>query len=224
MKTVAVILAASEERSMGHPTALMEHEPGGGKTFLQSLASTFSKAGCSVLGVVGDAAEEVKEQHPTLELVESSSWRERAGAPLRAGLQAALEEGAEVVLVHPVDMPAVRASTIKSLVNKLEDGEALRPVFESAPGFPVVLGRQAVERLLQADESKAAETLLASMPVRNLPVKDPGVVVRIRGADLYERLFGSAPKLAPPPKRRMRRTPMSEPELEAEQQAAGGEN
>ena len=57
---------------MGHPKALIEHE--GGRSFLQSLASTFGKAGCAVLGVVGKDSEAVREQHPTLMLVESSFY------------------------------------------------------------------------------------------------------------------------------------------------------
>jgi molybdenum cofactor cytidylyltransferase len=217
VKTVAVILAASEERSMGHPTALLHHE--GGKSFLQSLASTFGKAGCASLGVVGDAGEQVREQHPALALVEAAGWREKPGAALRAGVRAALEEGADVVLLHPVDMPAVRPGTLKSLLGKVEGADALRPTFESAPGFPVLLSRAAAERLLNADEAKSPEATLAGVPAKSVAVKDPGVVVRIRSADLYTRLFDRAPELAPPPKRRGRRGAASEGDA-GEQSAA----
>jgi len=201
MKAVAVILAAGEARTMGFPKALIEHE--GGKSFLQSLASTFGKAGCAVLAVVGKDAEAVRAQHPALELVESTRWEAGVVASVKAGLAAALELGAEAILLHPVDMPAVRASTLKSLVSKLEDADAVRPEFENAPGFPVVLSRAGAEKLLAAaSDSGNLDAAVKPLTLKRLPVKDPGVIVNINTPETYERLFGSAPKLAPPPKRR----------------------
>ena len=203
MKAVAIILAAGEARRMAHPKALIEHE--GGKSFLQSLASTFGKAGCSVLGVVGKDSEAVREQHPGLDLVEAERWQEGPLASVKAGLEAALEVGAEVVLLHPVDMPALRASTLKSLLKMIgEADDVLRPEFEGAPGWPLVLSRGAVERLRTA-EGAQVEPALSSLKTRRVPVKDPGVVVNINTPETYERLFGMAPRLAPPPKRRGKR-------------------
>ncbi|WP_164012647.1 nucleotidyltransferase family protein [Pyxidicoccus trucidator] len=204
MKAVAIILAAGEARRMAHPKALIEHE--GGKSFLQSLASTFGKAGCSVIGVVGKDSEAVREQHPGLELVEAERWQEGPLASVKAGLDAALESGAEVVLLQPVDMPALRASTLKSLLKMMSEGdEFLRPEFEGAPGWPLVLSRGAAERL-RASEGLLLEPALAVLKLRRAPVKDPGVVVNINTPETYERLFGMAPRLAPPPKRRGKRT------------------
>ncbi|HZI14425.1 MAG TPA: NTP transferase domain-containing protein [Myxococcus sp.] len=203
MKAVAIILAAGEARRMAHSKALIEHE--GGKSFLQSLASTFGKAGCMVMGVLGKDAEAVREQHPGLELVEAERWQEGTLAPVKVGLDAALEAGADLVLLHPVDMPALRASTLKSLLKLMGDSdEVLRPEFEGAPGWPLVLSRGAVDRLRAATGTQL-EAALGSMRVRRVAVKDPGVVVNINTPETYERLFGTAPKLAPPPKRRGKR-------------------
>ena len=202
MNAVAVILAAGEAKRMGHPKALIEHE--GGRSFLQSLASTFGKAGCSVMGVVGKDADAVRAQHPALHLVDAEAWQEGPLASLRTGLRAALEEGADVVLVHPVDMPTLRATTLKSLLKSTPDGTGLRPEFEGAPGFPLILSRQGAEQLLAA-QGATLEPALQALALKRVTVKDPGVVVNINSPDIYERLFGSAPKLAPPPKRRTRK-------------------
>jgi molybdenum cofactor cytidylyltransferase len=202
MKAVAIILAAGEARRMGYPKALIEHE--GGKSFLQSLASTFGKAGCAVIGIIGKDADAVREQHPAVHLVENERWQEGQLGSVKSGLEVAFEEGADAVLIHPVDMPALRASTLKSLVKALGDTvEGLRPEFEGAPGYPIVLSRTAAERL--RDESSAEmqlEVALRGVQLRRIPVKDPGVVVNINTPETYERLFGSAPRLAPPPRRR----------------------
>jgi molybdenum cofactor cytidylyltransferase len=207
MKAVAIILAAGEARRMTYPKALIEHE--GGRSFLQSLASTFGKAGCAVLGVIGKEGEAVREQHPTLHLVESPRWQDGLMSSVQAGVQAALEEEAEVVLLHPVDMPAVRASTLKTLLKAMgESDEGLRPEFEGAPGYPLVLSRVAAERLVSGGVTQL-DAALQGLKLRRVPVKDPGVVVNINTPETYERLFGMAPRLAPPPKRRAKKSAAS---------------
>jgi molybdenum cofactor cytidylyltransferase len=204
MKAVAIILAAGEARRMAHPKALIEHE--GGRSFLQSLASTFGKAGCAVMGIIGKEAEAVREQHPSLMLVDSPRWQDSPMSSIKAGLAAALEEGADMVLLHPVDMPAVRASTLKSLLKAMgESDEGLRPEFEGVPGFPVVLSREVAERLMDSSAMQL-DAALQSVKLRKVAVKDPGVLVNINTPETYERLFGMQPKLAPPPKRRGKKT------------------
>jgi molybdenum cofactor cytidylyltransferase len=203
MKAVAIILAAGEARRMAHPKALIEHE--GGRSFLQSLASTFGKAGCAVLGVIGKDGEAVRDQHPNLMLVESPRWQDGPMSSIKAGMTAALEEGADVVLLHPVDMPAVRASTLKSLLKAMGDSdEGLRPEFEGAPGYPVVLSRAVAERLLETGAT-LLDAALQGVKLRRVSVKDPGVLVNINTPETYERLFGTPPRLAPPPKRRAKK-------------------
>ncbi|MFB1484250.1 NTP transferase domain-containing protein [Corallococcus sp. RDP092CA] len=204
MKAVAIILAAGKPRRMPHPKALIEHE--GNKSFLQSLASTFGKAGCGVLGVVGFEEDKVREQHPSLELVTSRDWEKSLMASVKAGLEAAMAEDADVVLLHPVDMPALRVTTIKALLKDREvrNDEAVRPKYDIAMGWPVVLSRDAARKLLDAQGDDLDAALNALKP-RPLEVKDPGVIVNINGPDVYGRVFSMEPKLAPPPKRRVKR-------------------
>lgn len=222
MKAVAIILASGEARRMGYPKALIEHEAG--KSFLQSLASTFGKAGCKVLGVIGKDAEAVREQHPALVLVESERWQEGQMYSVRAGLEAALAEEADVVLVHPVDMPALRASTLKSLLQGLREGEeGLRPEFEGAPGYPLVLSRQAVERLRRTDSAPTQlEAAAQGLSLRRVPVKDPGVLVNINTPETYMRLFGTEPRPAPPPKRRAKKAEAPGPTVEVASESLTG--
>lgn len=215
MNTVAVVLAARAEAELGVIPALAEHE--GGRTFLRSVTSTLTKAGCSVLTVVGVEADRVEEWHPGAQMVTAGSWKDRPGSVLLSGLAAARHGGAERMVVLPVDMPALRVSTLKTLLNQtLEEGAALRPTFEGAPGFPVVLSLRAAETLLAADDHQSPEALLTSLAPKTVAVKDPGVVVRIRDAALYERLLGHPPREAPPPKRRARKTAGPPPTLESE--------
>ncbi len=222
MKAVAIILAAGEARRMGYPKALIEHE--GGRSFLQSLTSTFGKAGCAVIGVIGKDAPAVREQHPSLNLVESERWEDSQLASVKTGLEAALAEGADVILLQPVDMPALRASTLKSLIKALGDStEGLRPEFEGAAGYPVVLSRPAAERLRGKDSGETQlEGALRDFQIRRIAVKDPGVVVNINTPDTYERLFGTPPKLAPPPRRRAKKGEAGAPAPAPVEEVSGG--
>jgi molybdenum cofactor cytidylyltransferase len=195
MKTVAVILATGDGQKVGCPEANLEYEKG--RSFLRWLSSTFQKAGCSSLGVIRAGADEIRERHPDAWLVE--------GAPndgLKAGIRAALEEGAEAVAIHSVEKPAVRSSTVDKLLKSMDGADGVVPDFEGAQGQPVVLSRQTAERVLGMDDSVSLGALAQKLELRRVATRDPGVLVAIDSAESYERLLGSKPHAAPLPKKR----------------------
>lgn len=196
MKTVAVILAASDGARLGIPEANLEYEKG--RSFLKWLSSTFSKAGCSTIGVVRAGDEKVKEQHPDTFIVEG----EPGEGLIRAGIRAALEEGAELIILQPVDKPAVRSSTIDKLLKSVDGADGVVPDFEGASGTPLVLKREAAERLLQMDGDMQLQGLAKRLDLRHVVTKDPGVLVNIDSPEMYERLLGKKPQPAPMPKKR----------------------
>ena len=202
MKAVAVILATGDGNKVGCPEANLEYEKG--RSFLRWLSSTFQKAGCSSVGVIRAGAEDDRERHPDAWLVE--------GAPndgLKAGIRAALEDGAEAVVIHSVEKPAVRSSTVDKLLKSM-DGESAAgvvPDFEGAPGTPLVLKREAAERVLGMDDSITLNTLPHKLELRRVSTRDPGVLVAIDSPESYERLLGSKPHPAPMPKKRGKKEP-----------------
>lgn len=202
MTTFAIILATGEGHQFEHPTALLEHE--GGRSFLRSIALNFGRAGCRPLAVVSRDAELVRSHHPDMDLVENTDATGDLLSTARAGIRAALDEGADRVLLHPVEMPSVRTTTLKALVKAVGEGLGLRPEFEGAPGWPILLSRSLCEQFLANQDAKDFNAALAPLGVRRQPVRDPGVVVRFTSAEIYERIFGQPPKMAPPPRRRGR--------------------
>jgi molybdenum cofactor cytidylyltransferase len=204
MKTMAVILAAGAAPKFAHAKALLEYEKD--RSFLRSLALAFNRSGAEPLAVVGKDAEAVRTQHPDLYLVENPTWGEGLLSSVKAGVRTALEEGAEVIAIHPVDQPAIRAGTLKTLLGKAGTGLGIVPEFEGAPGVPLVLTRAGAEKLVALTGSVTSLSALASqLGLSRVPTKDPGVVVNINSPDTYQRIFGSEPKLAPPPKSRKRK-------------------
>ncbi|MDQ3266176.1 MAG: NTP transferase domain-containing protein [Myxococcota bacterium] len=200
MHATAVILAAGESTKLPVPKAMLEYEKG--KSFLRSIASSFRKAGCDVVAVVGYRGDEVRTQNPDVRLLENSDWKSGQLGSARVGIQAALDDGAEAIILHPVDMPTFRASTVKSLLEKLDGAEAVLPEFEGVTGRPVVLSRAAAEKVLRMDSSGTLESALPRLAVKKMATRDPGVMVNINSAEVYQRIFGQEPKAAPPPKKR----------------------
>jgi len=199
-KAVAVILAAGEGKRMGLPKALLEYEKN--KSFVGHLASVFAKAGALPIVVTGKHTPEIRAQHPELPLVENEGWERGQFSSVRAGLEAALEQGADVVLVHPVDMPTIRASTVAQLLAKLDGGDGAVPEFEGATGHPLLLTREAVEKIRDMGDVPHLEAAMSRLQIRRVLTKDPGVMVNLNTPDVYERILGAPPHLAPAKKRR----------------------
>jgi len=199
MKTVAVILASGDGTRMGMPEAVLEYEKG--KSFLRWLSSTFSKVGCETLGVIPRGAEDIRERHPDAYLVEETA----TDGPVRAGIRAALEEGAEAVVLHPVERPAIRSSTIDKLLKELDGKDGVVPDFEGATGHPVILTRQGAEKVMQMDGNGDLSSLVQRLELRRVVTRDPGVLVTLDTPEMYERILGSKPHPAPMPKKRSRK-------------------
>ena len=204
MESIAVVLAAGEGKRMGLPKALLEHEKG--RTFLGQLQKTFEKAGCRVLTVVDKDAEQIRAQHPELELIENVDWQRGQFSSVRLGLRAAIEAGAEAILIHPVDKPLIRATTVVSLLKAISgtQAEAVVPEFEGAAGHPLVLTRASAEKILAMDDAASLEIAQKTLSILRLRTKDPAVMVDLNTPEVYTRVLGVEPHLAPPPKRRGR--------------------
>lgn len=196
MKTVAVILAAGDGAKVGCPEANLEYEKG--RSFLKWLSSTFNKLGVSSIAVVKPGAEDIKERHPDALLIEGSPQE----GFIRAGIRAALDEGADIIVLHPVERPAVRSSTIDKLLKSVDGVDGVVPDFEGAVGQPVILKREAAERILRMDGDPQLAQVLKMLELRHVSTKDPGVLVNIDTPEMYERLLGKKPQPAPMPKKR----------------------
>jgi molybdenum cofactor cytidylyltransferase len=200
-RPLAIILAGGEGKRMGLPKALLEHD---GRTFLSTLISTFNKAGCDCLAVVGRHAQQIRTYKPRCEVVDNPDWEQGQFSSVKAGLEAALAQGAGPMLIHPVDVPMVRASTVKALLEALDDTDGVLPEFEGAPGHPLVLSEAAAKRVMESS-APHLEAAQKELRIGRLKVKDPAVLVDLNTPEAYERVIGAAPKLAEPPKPRAKR-------------------
>jgi molybdenum cofactor cytidylyltransferase len=114
---------------------------------------------------------------------------------LLAGLQAVDRPELEAVLMMPVDVPLVTASTVTAVVSEWQRTRApiVRPASGTRHGHPVIFDRSVFEDLRAADPNTGAKAVFAIHRDRivNVEVKDPGAFEDIDTPDDYKRVLGS---------------------------------
>jgi molybdenum cofactor cytidylyltransferase len=193
-QNVAIVLAAGQGVRMGHPKALLD--AGQGQTFLGRLAATFTAAGLAPLAVLGADAARVRARHPELWAVDNPDWETGQWSTVRAGLSAALAEGARAVLVHPVDSPRLLTSTAASLLAALSTSPAAVAHHQGKPGHPVALAAEAAAAVLALPHVQSLAQALTELLPRPMPSGDPAVGENFNMPDEYRRAFGTEPRVA----------------------------
>lgn len=191
MKAIAIILAAGESKRMGVPKALLEAAPG--LTFLARLARTFADAGCAPLAVVGAHASQIQAAHPEVPLVVNPRWPDGQLSSVYVGLRAALLQGAQWMLIQPVDTPLIASSTVAHLLAALARAPALIASWEGKTGHPLGLDAAAARTLLASPVAtlEAGARLLGAHP---LPVDDPSILDNLNTPEAYRLRFGHNPR------------------------------
>lgn len=198
MRIAAVILAAGEGRRMGAgPKALLEL---GGSTFLaRCLESLTAPPVERALVVVGFEAERVRREARLPEaarFVESVHWRDGMLSSVLAGLAAAEEEGADAVLLHPVDHPLVEAGTVARVVAALLAGAVVAvPSFDGSRGHPAGFARASWPALRAASPVFGAREVLRDHP--DWVVHVPGDEGCVTGFNTREQLAAHRPSRRP---------------------------
>ena len=191
----AIILAAGESTRMGRPKALLADPDG--RPFVARLVRTFADSGSSPIVVVTGrdhaaiAAALAANALPVDSMVVNNPEPTRGQlSSLWIGLDAAMVAGAEAVLVTLVDVPMVRASTVRQVVDAWSRSRApiVRPAMGDRHGHPVLFDRALFDELRRAPLAEGAKTVLRAHADRivNVPVDDEGCLVDIDTPDEYE--------------------------------------
>jgi molybdenum cofactor cytidylyltransferase len=198
-----VILAAGQSRRMGRPKALLP--AGGGETFLSVLIRTLTDGGIGggVLVVTRPADVALGREIARASGACAGQVRqvENPGADRGGQLSsivAALDsvgEQTRAILVVPVDMPLVRASTVRRLIEAFGGSQApiLRAVCGGRHGHPVIFSRAVFEDLRRADPAVGARAVVRAHGAVDIEVHDRGVLEDVDTPEDYERHFGPPP-------------------------------
>ena len=124
-------------------------------------------------------------------VVVNEAWEDGMLGSVVAGLEAAEADGADAVLLHPVDHPLVDAATVDRVVEALRAGAMVAvPSYGGRRGHPGGFARGAWAALRAAPPSEGARFVLASHPAWIVYVAgDPGCVAGIDTPEDYRRLI-----------------------------------
>lgn len=192
---VVVVLCRGASRRFGEPKALAA-VGGDPRPLLARVAGAYDATAAGLLLVVTTAALEpgcrACLRRATARPFEVVAGPEGGGTArtMAAAARWLEERGAAVGLVwaHPVDLPRVRARTLSQLarVAAAWPGRAVRPVWGSVPGHPVVLPwalLAGMSREAGQSEGSWRDVLAAAVARGHVPwpvevrVADPGVIL-----------------------------------------------
>jgi molybdenum cofactor cytidylyltransferase len=198
---VGVVLAAGASRRMGRPKALLSFGPGG-EPFVVRIVRTMFDAGLLHAIVVhrpADAAlrSTVAPLGPGVTTIANPEPERGQLSSLLTAIERAEDMGAHGVLVMPVDIPAVRAGTIRLALDEFRRNAApiVRVTHRTQHGHPVIFGAGTFDELRRADSALGAKAVLRAHAgaLIDLEVDDPGVLSDVDVPEDYRRLFGVVP-------------------------------
>jgi molybdenum cofactor cytidylyltransferase len=191
MKLAAVIPASGLSRRMGREKILL---PLRGATILEAVLETLAAAG---------VAERVVVLRP--DLAEAADRARRAGGSvvvnphpegemlvsIRLGL-GALAGNPDAVFIWPADHPAVTVGTVALLAASADSDLALIPTYLERRGHPALIGKALLPDIARIPPGEGLRHLYRahSGSVREIAVKDPGVVQNIDTPADYQELIG----------------------------------
>ena len=182
MRTAAVVPAAGSGERFGGPKLLADV---GGMPLIERTVGSLRDAGVDdIVLVVGPETGTLTGARDVTVVVNPDPSRGMFSS-LQAGLADVI---ADAVLVLPGDMPFVRPSTIRSLVQVFEArGGVVSPRFDGKRGHPIVMPPILQQSVLAADPSSTLHHVLKAHPdLRiDLDVDDRGV---LRDVDTKEDL------------------------------------
>jgi CTP:molybdopterin cytidylyltransferase MocA len=193
----AVILAAGASTRMGSPKALLPDPEG--RPFVARIARTFAEAGIDRIvvvtgqqhdGIVGALTADAPPVMPRC--VRNPDPSRGQLSSLWVGLEAAAGQDADAVLVTLVDVPMVRASTVRAVVEAWQRTGApiVRPAIGDRHGHPVLFDRAVFDDLRGAPLEHGAKMVVRAYADRivNVTVDDEGSLADVDTPADYSRV------------------------------------
>jgi molybdenum cofactor cytidylyltransferase len=186
---------------MGSPKALLPDPDG--RPFVARLTRTFSDAGVAEIYIVTGSQHDaivaaVAADRPTTYPSFLNNPRPDRGqlSSLWIGLDGAVRPEVEAILVTPVDIPMVHASTIRQIVEVWQRQRApvVRPAVGVRHGHPVLFDRSLFDELRKAPLDEGARAVVHAHADRivNVPVEDEGCLVDVDTPADYAALIRDA--------------------------------
>ncbi len=187
-----IVLAAGRSSRMGRAKAELVLD---GRTFLDRCVGVLLAGGCrSVVVVLGGEADPAEPARDGVLHARNPDPGSQPIDSLRIALDALPVDSAGVAVL-PVDAPAVRGDTVRTLIDAFRSapprsGLVVRPVHHGRPGHPTIFARALYPELSGGSLPRGAESVVAAHATARLDVAvdDPGIAGNVNTPDDYDRL------------------------------------
>lgn len=192
-----VVLAAGASSRMARPKAALPLTDRG-DTFLSLLCGRLLDAGLPRLIVITGAYPDIltdawPHHDARVRAIHNPNWSHGQLSSLLAGLGAVDDRGTEAILVALVDVPLVRVSTARTLVETWRRTRApiVRPCHDGRHGHPVVFDRQIFDELRAADLLEGAKPIVHAHrdTLIDVPIDDEGAFLDADTEEDYQRVL-----------------------------------
>ncbi len=189
----AIVLAAGKSTRMGRIKASLSL--GVDETFLTRIVSTLLDAGVDdVVVVVGHESQRVMADFSGSRLaarfVENPDYERGQLSSLLAGLAVVDRPGVAGTLITLVDVPLVKASTVRTVMDHYQRTRALivRPTHGAEHGHPLLVDRDLFDAFRQADPAAGAKPVVHAHLTADsgVEVDDPGAFFDVDTPQAYE--------------------------------------
>lgn len=187
-----IVLAAGMSSRMRRPKAELQL---GSRSFMEHCVEALRSGGCDpVVVIVAEAGQASARERPGVVWAVNPDEESEQIDSIRIGL-GTLPPDCVAAAVLPVDAPAVRPETVRTLLDAFlaaPPGRAhvVRPVHAGAPGHPTLFARDVFGQLAEPGLTHGAETIVQrhSASRIDVPVDDPGIAGNVNTPADYERL------------------------------------
>ncbi|MDA0165035.1 nucleotidyltransferase family protein [Solirubrobacter ginsenosidimutans] len=163
MNAAGLILAAGAGTRFGEQTKQLADLRG--KPLLQHAVDTMNAALERVVVVLGHDADAIRAaiDFGDAAVVICEQWAQGQGYSLRAGV--AVLADADAIAITLGDQPFITPEVITGALVQLEGYDAVRALYDGAPGHPVVLSRTVMDAVPELGGDAGARELLARFNV-----------------------------------------------------------
>jgi CTP:molybdopterin cytidylyltransferase MocA len=201
---LGLVLAGGASTRMGSPKALLNDDRG--EPFVVRVSASMIAAGLERLVIVSGrehesivAALDARHLPSAPKVVRNPDPSRGQLSSLWVGMDEIVAD-TEALVVTLVDVPLVRPSTIRSVIEAWRRTRApiVRPAVGVRRGHPVVFDRSVFDELRQAPLEQGARVVVRAHADRilDLPVDDPGCIVDIDTPADYDALLRTRQKPA----------------------------
>jgi molybdenum cofactor cytidylyltransferase len=188
VKVGAILLAAGSSSRLGQPKQLLTFR---GKTFVRLSVEAAIEAGCSpAIAVIGRDRDRIARELRDLpiEIVWNQNWESGLGGSIRAGVEAA--RNCDAVVILACDQPHVDAALLRRLIETHSStGKAIVPsAYAGTLGIPALFGWSFFHALLSLGDEEGAKPIVVAHPGEVAGVDFPAGAVDIDTPEDYGNL------------------------------------